>query len=1068
MSGRQNRKTRADAKSTASTNYTNQAAANMNTREQRPFGAAERSASAYPTLNESMKSLRVDTGTEAKTVRSQSVRQVNHRQQLCSAVPESAVLTPVSRPDVGGSQGRKIHVYTNHFSVNIADATIYQYDIELMMIDRSGKSHAARKNARWDIMQTILREQKNFPVVWYDEGKTLYAREILPEVKLPIQIRMEQDNEKKIFHLTKLNLVRQDRIQNLQNFVQNKTNIRPREIVRIIETLFKQSARKDLVCIRNQFYDRHRQLTNLNDGRGIAKGFYQSLFLTQIGPTININLSFACFYMPLNFVDFACEFLRKDITKDFAEWEIKKFEKMIRNLSIETMHTGRRIFYRIREFGRSANDITFARTNEELAGATELKEISVADYFALKHKRKLMFPYLPCINASKGNQNQPNWLPMEVVRVVEWQRAIKPLDKSQRGAVTKNTIIKPEERYEEIMKIVRNNQYNRDAYLKELNVHVDDQEMLKIEARVLAPPEIKYRRRGQGEAIEYVKCGQWRIRNWFYATTRINSWGIIYFGDRLDKYVDDILQQFKYQLPNLLQRNGFVIDREPSLTTKYPTESDIHDALVDASKKGWSLAVIVLNSDNSDGVYSLVKSCANQQIGLMTQCVNFQALERNIANLNMYVENISQKINGKLGGINGVINSKAALYHSSRDDLFMFFGADVTHSTCSSDRPSIAAVVGSRDLTNSRYAARLCEQYPKKGRCSVEIIKELDTMVVDLLHVFAKSCGNRLPNKIVFYRDGVDEGHYQKVLDNEVNKIMAACRTVYGNKALPQLTFIVVKKRHNTRFFVYDGGQTMNVQEGTVIDTGIIHPSQFDFYLCSQAARMGTSRPALYHVLHDKIGFTSDAIQQLTYWLCHTDMRCTKSVSIPAPVHYAHLAAYGSRVLNFGEDHDRDSLNEDNEEPEQYSLDDIRTKLMELNEKVADDMWFFVTSEACAPLSVFYDSFDTYLEAIFTALCPSIMMVILSYFLLKSVRGVIQRQIFPVNNGAVVNVAHRSALQQMDSRLTLMLLLQSIIAIITYVPFAIELIYLNVTQNCSKSSLRLAQEKVLVEYQQQK
>jgi len=49
-------------------------------------------------------------------------------------------------------------------------------------------------------------------------------------------------------------------------------------------------------------------------------------------------------------------------------------------------------------------------------------------------------------------------------------------------------------------------------------------------------------------------------------------------------------------------------------------------------------------------------------------------------------------------------------------------------------------------------------------------------MVIDLLQVFAKSCGNRLPNKIVFYRDGVDEGQYQKVLDNEVMKIKNACR----------------------------------------------------------------------------------------------------------------------------------------------------------------------------------------------------------------------------------------------------------------------------------------------------
>jgi hypothetical protein len=34
------------------------------------------------------------------------------------------------------------------------------------------------------------------------------------------------------------------------------------------------------------------------------------------------------------------------------------------------------------------------------------------------------------------------------------------------------------------------------------------------------------------------------------------------------------------------------------------------------------------------------------------------------------------------------------------------------------------------------------------------------------------------------------------------------------------------------------------------------------------------------------------------------------------------------------------SLDDDNEEPENYSLDDIKTKLMVLDEKIADDMWF--------------------------------------------------------------------------------------------------------------------------------
>ncbi len=42
------------------------------------------------------------------------------------------------------------------------------------------------------------------------------------------------------------------------------------------------------------------------------------------------------------------------------------------------------------------------------------------------------------------------------------------------------------------------------------------------------------------------------------------------------------------------------------------------------------------------------------------------------------VDNLSQKINGKLGGINSVVNTKLALSHSSKEDIFMFFGADVS------------------------------------------------------------------------------------------------------------------------------------------------------------------------------------------------------------------------------------------------------------------------------------------------------------------------------------------------------------------------------------------------------
>ena len=70
---------------------------------------------------------------------------------------------------------------------------------------------------------------------------------------------------------------------------------------------------------------------------------------------------------------------------------------------------------------------------------------------------------------------------------------------------------------------------------------------------------------------------------------------------------------------------------------------------------------------------------------------------------------------------------------------------------------------------------------------------------------------------------------------------------------------------------------------------------EFDFYLCSHQGIQGTSRPSHYHVLWDDNKFTADELQQLTYHLCHTYVRCTRSVSIPAPSFYSHLVAFRAR-----------------------------------------------------------------------------------------------------------------------------------------------------------------------------
>lgn len=204
------------------------------------------------------------------------------------------------------------------------------------------------------------------------------------------------------------------------------------------------------------------------------------------------------------------------------------------------------------------------------------------------------------------------------------------------------------------------------------------------------------------------------------------------------------------------------------------------------------------------------------------------------------------------------------------------------------------------DSIPSRYRASIRVQIQQQQAVArVEIIEDLKMMVKELLMAFYRETRHK-PGKIIFYRDGVSEGQFGFVRDQELSAIREACLMLSRDGSYkPAVTFIVVQKRHHTRFMPVnpkDGvGRPLNIPPGTTVDTVVTHPVDFDFFLCSHAGIQGTSRPAHYYVVYDDTNFTSDELQKLSYYLCHTYARCTKSVSIPAPVYYAHLAAFRAK-----------------------------------------------------------------------------------------------------------------------------------------------------------------------------
>jgi eukaryotic translation initiation factor 2C len=127
-------------------------------------------------------------------------------------------------------------------------------------------------------------------------------------------------------------------------------------------------------------------------------------------------------------------------------------------------------------------------------------------------------------------------------------------------------------------------------------------------------------------------------------------------------------------------------------------------------------------------------------------------------------------VNAKLSGENKQI---AQLRTSTKT---MFIGADVQHTknNYSGELPSIAAVVASINSECTLTNQRVSRQWPTKGKQSEEAILLLQKMVEELLMSFKDNNEGALPEHVVFYRDGVDDGQFQRVQNEEVAALKKA------------------------------------------------------------------------------------------------------------------------------------------------------------------------------------------------------------------------------------------------------------------------------------------------------
>ncbi|WCJ22183.1 Argonaute family protein [Euphorbia peplus] len=826
-------------------------------------------------------------------------------------------LVVARRPDSGGVEGVAITLLANHFLVQFnSKQQIFHYNVEISPnpskeIARMIKHKLVLDNSA--VLSGALpaydgRKNLYSPVEFQNDKLEFYVSLPIPTTKPSLPFTSEYQDKDERMKLFRINIKLVSKLdgKELKRYLSKEGDDwvpLPQAYLHALDVVLRENPVEKCIPVARSFYSSSMGgAKEIGGGAMGLRGFFQSLRPTQQGLALNVDFSVTAFHESIGVIPYLqkrLEFLRDlplNKTRSLVGEERKEVEKALKNIRIFVCH--RETVQRYRVYG-----LTEQPTETLWFADRDGKNLRLLSYFKDHYNYDIKFRNLPCLQISRS---KPCYLPMELCMICEGQKFLGKLSDDQTARILRMGCQRPKERKAIIDEVMRGpvgpTSGNQGS---EFELHVS-REMTKLKGRILQPPKLRL---GHGGLVRDLtptrQDRQWNLMDsHVFEGSRIERWALMSFGGSLDQKSN--IPKFINQLCQRCEQLGIFLNKNTIISPQYePTQVLNNVAVLESKLKkihkaaSNNLQLLICVMEKRHKGYADLKRIAETSVGVVTQCCLFPNLSKLSS---QFLANLALKINAKVGGCtvalyNSLPSQIPRLLHS--DDPVIFMGADVTHPHPLDDfSPSVAAVVGSMNWpAANKYASRMRSQTHRQ-----EIIQDLGAMVKELLDDFHCET-TKLPKRIIFFRDGVSETQFYKVLQEELQAIKEACSKIPGYR--PLITFAVVQKRHHTRLFPRETADLASMQNqfndenippGTVVDTVITHPKEFDFYLCSHWGMKGTSRPTHYHILWDENQFTSDEFQKLVYNLCFTFVRCTKPVSLVPPAYYAHLAAYRGRL----------------------------------------------------------------------------------------------------------------------------------------------------------------------------
>uniref|UniRef100_A0A7N0UAI9 Argonaute 2 n=1 Tax=Kalanchoe fedtschenkoi TaxID=63787 RepID=A0A7N0UAI9_KALFE len=798
-------------------------------------------------------------------------------------------MVPIRRPDSGGQAAKtSTTIIANHFPVRYSGSIVMgHYDIGIKPLQQSNRPVIKLKKSHFRLIRDQLskNEPHQFPLsrTGYDGERNLYSCVELPCGEFKVKFSEAEDREGNEY-IVKVKLVNQ--------FDLSMPMI-PRHVMQGLDVVTKEHPARHLIISGGSFFSPEFNASD-NIGNGIiaSSGFQHSLKLTSQGLALCVDYSVVPFRKPIGVIEFLQESLRGINLSDFRSSK-KDVENVLIGLKVHVTHRQTSQKYTIRELtNKNTRQLTFQLMDPS---GTSQQCVFLTDYFKDKYGWEVQHLDIPCLEL--GRKDKPNQVPMECCKIVPGQRIPKDwLGTDSARKLKDKSIVPPSIRMSKINGMLQweNGPCGGDV-IGNFGIEVD-RRMSKVKGRVIGSPELKIggpQGRPSKVMVDRERC-QWNLGGKCVLEGKsIDRWAVINFSDKFggldaNMFIPSLIDRCMNLRIHLDVNPVYESARMDVLSSAQGLRSLLEriSRRTEAERKGKPQIIVCAMTKRHDG-YKLLKWISETEIGTITQCC--LSGPANKAN-DQYLANLAMKMNAKLGGSNMELLNHLPRFE--REKHVMLVGADVNHPSSNDVTvPSIAAVVATMNWPGAnKYAARVRAQ---THRC--EKILNFSDMCLDLVKTY-EGINSARPDRIVIFRDGVSESQFDMVLNQE----LADLKRVFKMQGYtPTITLIVARKRHLTRLFLEDtreGSRNANISPGTVVDTTIVHPSEFDFYLCSHHGVIGTSKPTHYHVLYDDHRFSSDDLQKFIYFVCFTFARCTKPVSLVTPVYYADLVAYRGRL----------------------------------------------------------------------------------------------------------------------------------------------------------------------------